>query len=108
MVASLASAAGGGGGDHAPPPPELEAALAARVTSYLDAAVPDGAVFLAERLVIDFPSEVGRGAGGEEEGGVFLGGGRPRFESPAPPFRLPRCATRPPPAHHGPGKRAHV
>lgn len=57
MVASAAPAPGGGGAASTLPR-DLEAALAARVASYLDAGVPDGAAFLAERLVTDFPTEV--------------------------------------------------
>lgn len=56
---SLAAAAAASAAAHAPvPPPELEHSLVDRVRSSLELHMMDNALFLAERLVADFPSEV--------------------------------------------------
>jgi len=56
---SLAAAAAASAAAHAPlPPPELEHSLVDRVRSSLELHMLDNALFLAERLVADFPSEV--------------------------------------------------
>lgn len=56
---SLAAVAAASAAAHAPtPPPELEHALVERVRSSLELYLLDNALFLAERLVADFPSEV--------------------------------------------------
>ena len=84
MVASAAPAPGGGGG-AASPPRDLEAALAARVASYLDTGVADGAAFLAERLVTDFPTEVRMVEGAD----VWREGGTRARMDEQPTRRLP-------------------
>ena len=56
---SLAAVAAASAAAHAPvPPPELEHSLVDRVRSSLELHMLDNALFLAERLVADFPSEV--------------------------------------------------
>jgi len=56
---SLAAVAAASAAAHGPaPPPELEYSLVDRVRSSLELHLLDNALFLAERLVADFPSEV--------------------------------------------------
>jgi hypothetical protein len=58
-LAAAAAAAAASAASHGPTPPhELEHSLVERVRSSLDLHMLDNALFLAERLVADFPSEV--------------------------------------------------